>query len=153
MIIQVKYAPKVRVVIVAGADENGRIPIDSTIRLRCETDANPNEITYQWYVNDEMAPEATDIELVSVDISHFYLVSILDDEHFIRITFGFTAEMWIFTVIWKANRKFITKQKGLLSHFNANLFAFYLLSPRTISCPFIGNAKYNAKISKSCRKM
>lgn len=61
-----KYAPKVRVTIAEGADESGYIPIDSTVRLRCETDANPNEITYQWFVNDEMVPDANDFELVSV---------------------------------------------------------------------------------------
>lgn len=61
-----KYAPKVRVTIAEGADDSGYIPIDSTVRLRCETDANPNEITYQWFVNDEMVPDANDSELVSV---------------------------------------------------------------------------------------
>lgn len=69
---QVKYAPKVRVAVVDGADESGYIPIDSTVRLRCETDANPNEITYQWFVNDEMVPGADDVELVS-DLSWFLI--------------------------------------------------------------------------------
>lgn len=63
--IQVKYAPKVIVKTVEGALDTGRIPIENTIRLRCETDANPNDITYQWYINDEMIVDATLNELVS----------------------------------------------------------------------------------------
>lgn len=63
--MQVKYAPKVTVTIVEGALDTGRIPIENAVRLRCETDANPNEITYQWYINHEMIANANLNELVS----------------------------------------------------------------------------------------
>lgn len=77
LFFQVKYAPKVRVDIIEGALDTGRIPIDNTVRLRCETDANPNEITYQWYINDEMIPDAIYIELVSSK-SHISFFSLLN---------------------------------------------------------------------------
>lgn len=63
--IQVKYAPKVTVSIVEGALDTGQIPIENAVRLRCETDANPNEITYQWYINEEMIVDAKFNEFVS----------------------------------------------------------------------------------------
>lgn len=63
---QVKYAPKVVITIVEGALDTGRIPIDNSIRLRCNADANPSELTYQWYINDEMIIDATFIDLVTI---------------------------------------------------------------------------------------
>lgn len=69
--MQVKYAPKVTIMIVEGALDTGRIPINNAVRLRCETDANPNEITYQWYMNDEMIVDAKHNELVSGFLYYF----------------------------------------------------------------------------------
>lgn len=64
-----KYAPKVSVSIIEGALDTGRIPVDNAIKLRCITDANPNNnLTYQWYVNDEMIVDATFSELVRTQI-------------------------------------------------------------------------------------
>ena len=62
---QVKYAPKVVITIVEGALDTGRIPVDNAIRLRCGADAHPNELTYQWYIKDEMIIGATFSELVT----------------------------------------------------------------------------------------
>lgn len=63
---QVKYAPKVVITTVEGALDTGRIPIGNSIRLRCNADANPNELTYQWYINDEMIIDATFSDLVKI---------------------------------------------------------------------------------------
>lgn len=65
ILIQVKYAPKVVITIIEGALDTGRIPIDNAVRLRCNADANPRDLTYQWYINDEMIIGATLSELVS----------------------------------------------------------------------------------------
>lgn len=54
------------ITIIEGALDTGRIPIDNAIRLKCVADANPNEITYQWYINDEMFIGATSSELVTI---------------------------------------------------------------------------------------
>lgn len=60
-----KYAPKVLITIIEGALDTGRIPVDNAIRLRCNADANPNDLTYQWYINDAMIIGATLNEMVS----------------------------------------------------------------------------------------
>lgn len=62
---QVKYAPKVSISIIEGALDTGRIPVDNAIRLKCNADAHPNHLTYQWYINDEMRIGATLSELVT----------------------------------------------------------------------------------------
>lgn len=54
------------ITIIEGALDTGRIPVDNAIRLKCGTDANPDEITYQWYINDEMIIGATNSELVTI---------------------------------------------------------------------------------------
>lgn len=60
-----KYAPKVHIIFVDGALDTGRIPVDNAVRLRCVADAYPNELTYQWYINDSMIIDATFSDLVS----------------------------------------------------------------------------------------
>lgn len=61
-----KYAPKVSVAIIEGALDTGRIPVDNSIKLKCDVDANPNNnLTFQWYINDEMIADATYSELVN----------------------------------------------------------------------------------------
>ncbi|XP_031627812.1 irregular chiasm C-roughest protein-like isoform X2 [Contarinia nasturtii] len=70
--LEVKYAPKVRIVFVDGALDTGRIPVDNAVRLRCKADAYPNELTYQWYINDSMVIDATfsDLEISTVTRKH-----------------------------------------------------------------------------------
>lgn len=51
---QVKYAPKVTVSILSGTASNGRIPEGAEVHLGCKADANPPEVTYKWYVNDQL---------------------------------------------------------------------------------------------------
>lgn len=51
--------------IIAGALDTGRIPEGKSVRLLCSVDANPMDVAYQWYVNDELVIGATLNELVS----------------------------------------------------------------------------------------
>ncbi|KYB28679.1 irregular chiasm C-roughest protein isoform X2 [Tribolium castaneum] len=51
--LEVKYAPKVTVSILAGATQSGRIPEGAEVRLGCHADANPADVTYRWFLNDE----------------------------------------------------------------------------------------------------
>ncbi|SPP88525.1 irregular chiasm C-roughest protein [Drosophila guanche] len=57
--VEVKYAPKVKVnVLPAGAagavgSINQRIVEHSQVRLECRADANPSDVRYRWYINDE----------------------------------------------------------------------------------------------------
>ncbi|XP_055682496.1 irregular chiasm C-roughest protein-like [Lutzomyia longipalpis] len=52
--LEVKYAPKVSVSVIGGALAGGRIPEGAEVRLSCHADANPNDLTYRWYINDEL---------------------------------------------------------------------------------------------------
>lgn len=65
-----KYTPNVVITIIEGALDTGRIPVDNAILLRCNVDANPHVLTYQWYINDEMVIGATLSELVSTFCHH-----------------------------------------------------------------------------------
>lgn len=51
--MQVKYAPKVKVSVIGGALSGGRIPEFAQVRLECKADANPGEVRYRWFINDE----------------------------------------------------------------------------------------------------
>lgn len=60
-----KYAPKVVVLLEDGALDTGRIPEGNTVKFWCNADANPQDITYRWFMNDEVIVEATLNQLVS----------------------------------------------------------------------------------------
>lgn len=49
-----EYAPKLQVLLVDGALDTGRIPEGNIVSFMCEADANPNELTYRWFLNDEV---------------------------------------------------------------------------------------------------
>lgn len=53
-LLQVKYAPKVSVSVIGGAQAGGRIPEGAEVMLSCRSDANPSEVTYRWYINDQL---------------------------------------------------------------------------------------------------
>lgn len=63
--LQVKYAPKVSVSVIGGALAGGRIAEGSEVRLSCHADANPADVTYRWYINDEAVGGDYTTELVS----------------------------------------------------------------------------------------
>lgn len=62
---QVKYAPKVSVSVIGGALAGGRIPEGAEVRLSCHSDANPSDVTYRWYVNEELVVGDYTTEMVS----------------------------------------------------------------------------------------
>lgn len=51
--------------VIGGALSNGRIPEYSQVRLECKADANPNDIRYRWYINDEPITGGHKTEMVS----------------------------------------------------------------------------------------
>lgn len=54
VLLEVKYAPKVSVSVVGGALAGGRIPEGAEVILSCQADANPREVSYRWFINDEL---------------------------------------------------------------------------------------------------
>ncbi|XP_017054972.1 irregular chiasm C-roughest protein [Drosophila ficusphila] len=54
LLLEVKYAPKVAVSVVGGALAGGKIPEGAEVILSCQADANPHELSYRWFVNDEL---------------------------------------------------------------------------------------------------
>lgn len=63
--MEVKYAPKVSVSVIGGALAGGRIPEGAEVRFSCRADANPTELTYRWYLNDELQIGDYTTEMVS----------------------------------------------------------------------------------------
>lgn len=71
-ILQVQYAPKVVVSVVNGALETGQIPDGNTIDVLCAVDANPDVVTYRWFLNEEQLPDQTNRVLVSLCVFLIY---------------------------------------------------------------------------------
>lgn len=63
--LEVQYAPKVVVSVVNGALDSGQIPDGSTIDAMCVVDANPADVSYKWFLNDEELPEQNARVMVS----------------------------------------------------------------------------------------
>lgn len=64
--LEVKYAPKVTVKVVGGlAAGGGRLLEGADVTLACGSDANPSEVTYRWYVNEELVIGDYTTEMVS----------------------------------------------------------------------------------------
>lgn len=70
--LEVKFAPKVTVSVIGGALAGGRIPEGAEIRLSCHAEANPNELSYKWYINDELAIGDYTTEMIIVNVSRKY---------------------------------------------------------------------------------
>lgn len=64
--LEVKYAPKVSVSVIGGALAGGRIPESAEIRLSCHADANPNDVSYRWFINDEPVTGDYTTEMVRI---------------------------------------------------------------------------------------
>ncbi|XP_041985814.1 irregular chiasm C-roughest protein-like [Aricia agestis] len=69
--IKVQYAPRVRVTIKSKA-HNGRIREGDTVVLGCQASANPNNLTYNWYVNNMQVTGAIGNELMLSNVSKDY---------------------------------------------------------------------------------
>ncbi|KAJ2943111.1 hypothetical protein O0L34_g18801 [Tuta absoluta] len=59
--IEVKYAPKVQIRIKSGV--NGRVPEGEDAVIACIADANPMNLTFKWFMNDELIPGENETEL------------------------------------------------------------------------------------------
>nr|CAI5836053.1 unnamed protein product [Callosobruchus analis] len=70
--LEVKYAPKVSVSILSGVGTGGRIPEGSEVRLGCKADANPTDVQYRWFLNDEplIGDYGTELVLFNVTRKH-----------------------------------------------------------------------------------
>ncbi|CAG4974956.1 unnamed protein product [Colias eurytheme] len=69
--LRVQYAPRVRIYVKAGST-NGRIHEGDAVILGCQATANPNNLTYKWYVNSERTGNTNSNELVISNISRSY---------------------------------------------------------------------------------
>ncbi|XP_021703710.1 irregular chiasm C-roughest protein [Aedes aegypti] len=67
--LEVKYAPKVSVSVIGGALAGGRIPEGAEIRLSCHADANPNDVSYRWFINDEPVTGDYTTEMIIHNVS------------------------------------------------------------------------------------
>ncbi|XP_023718817.1 irregular chiasm C-roughest protein isoform X2 [Cryptotermes secundus] len=70
--LEVKYAPKVALSIVSGLGPSGRLTEGADVRLACKADANPLDLTYRWYINDELVPGDYTTELMIPNITRKY---------------------------------------------------------------------------------
>ncbi|XP_075214168.1 irregular chiasm C-roughest protein-like [Lycorma delicatula] len=64
--LQVKYAPKVTVKVVGGSS---RLVEGADVRLLCSADANPPDVTYRWFINDQLVAGDPTTELILTNIS------------------------------------------------------------------------------------
>ncbi|XP_055602535.1 irregular chiasm C-roughest protein-like [Uranotaenia lowii] len=67
--LEVKYAPKVSVSVIGGALAGGRIPEGAEVRLSCHADANPNDVSYKWYIGDELVVGDYTTEMIIHNVS------------------------------------------------------------------------------------
>ena len=70
--LEVKFAPKVTVSVIGGALAGGRIPEGAEVRLSCHAEANPNELSYKWYINEELAVGDYTTEMIIANVSRKY---------------------------------------------------------------------------------
>ncbi|KAH8409132.1 hypothetical protein KR009_008502 [Drosophila setifemur] len=73
LLLEVKYAPKVTVSVVGGALAGGKIPEGAEVILSCQADANPHEVSYRWFINDELMTGDFTTKMVSYI---FYIITI-----------------------------------------------------------------------------
>lgn len=56
--------------VIGGALAGGRIPEGAEVIFSCRSDANPSEVTYRWYINEELVIGDHTTEMVSVRLIH-----------------------------------------------------------------------------------
>lgn len=67
--LEVKFAPKVSVSVISGALANGRIQEGAEVRLACHAEANPAEVFFKWYINDNKITGDHSTELIIPNIT------------------------------------------------------------------------------------
>lgn len=70
--LEVKYAPKVALTVVGGAGPSGRLSEGTDVRLACKADANPLDLTYRWFMNEELMGGDYTTELVIHNVTRKY---------------------------------------------------------------------------------
>lgn len=92
-----KYAPKVIVSIVEGALDTGRIPEGNIVSLLCQADANPSDITYRWYINDEQIDGQTAHVVTVFNVTRDYQNSLV--KCVVQNSVGISSDTEAFDVI------------------------------------------------------
>ncbi|CAG5025008.1 unnamed protein product, partial [Parnassius apollo] len=69
--LQVQYAPRVRIFIKSSM-KNGRIQEGDTLVLGCQAAANPNNLTYKWFVNSDQIIGNVNNEIVISNVTRKY---------------------------------------------------------------------------------
>ncbi|XP_032581074.1 irregular chiasm C-roughest protein [Drosophila sechellia] len=72
LLLEVKYAPKVTVSVVGGALAGGKIPEGAEVILSCQADANPHELSYRWFINDELMTGDFTTKMIIHNVSRQY---------------------------------------------------------------------------------
>ncbi|XP_039499574.1 irregular chiasm C-roughest protein [Drosophila santomea] len=72
LLLEVKYAPKVSVSVVGGALAGGKIPEGAEVILSCQADANPHELSYRWFINDELMTGDFTTKMIIHNVSRQY---------------------------------------------------------------------------------
>ncbi|XP_052872055.1 irregular chiasm C-roughest protein-like [Anopheles cruzii] len=70
--LEVKYAPKVRIAVIGGALNGGRLTEGTEVRLSCQADANPPDLSFRWFVDDELAESGNASDLIIANVSRRY---------------------------------------------------------------------------------
>lgn len=78
--LEVKFAPKVTVSVIGGALAGGRIPEGAEVRMSCHASANPSEVSYRWFMNDELVAGDHTTELIIPNVSRDFHDSIVKCE-------------------------------------------------------------------------
>ncbi|CRK89536.1 CLUMA_CG003280, isoform A [Clunio marinus] len=78
--LEVKFAPKVTVSVISGTLANGRIQEGAEVRLACHAEANPNEVFFKWYINDNKINGDHSTELIIPNITREFHDSIVKCE-------------------------------------------------------------------------
>ncbi|XP_028040413.1 irregular chiasm C-roughest protein-like [Bombyx mandarina] len=66
--LQVQYAPKVRLFMKSGSIK-GRIQEGETLIIGCQSNANPSNVSYKWYINNDEAIGEVKNELIITNVS------------------------------------------------------------------------------------
>ncbi|XP_055303308.1 irregular chiasm C-roughest protein-like isoform X2 [Sitodiplosis mosellana] len=71
--LEVKYAPKVSISVIGESSlPGGRIAEGSDVRFLCRADANPPNVSYRWYINEELVAGDYTTEMVIPNITRKY---------------------------------------------------------------------------------
>ncbi|KAG7295217.1 hypothetical protein JYU34_022188, partial [Plutella xylostella] len=71
LIGKVKYAPKVKLVI-NKKNSKGKIPEGSDVTISCVADANPSNLTYRWFLDEQQVVGNNSTQLVIRNITRDY---------------------------------------------------------------------------------